>query len=311
MKKAKIKKLKHVRHKRAWSNKHKMLEQVEQEPKAAAMWHMLNMIAKEDFWQMPFVERKQLTTHPEIQLDDALNEIRNSTAPVSINWSKHEDESNRDRLAPLANKYQPVYWQALVSNLAIRKDKHDHLQGYLLLDKVVQIDPASSEFYLAFTRNNYKGFMDYHMWLPISRIKYFGPSKYQEIAQGECIRGVSYIQPYQSKGRTSYGLGTTIITDCGVIIADEHVRETGGNWKALNGKLISDYDRKNDWLAKLYYPCAYEMKLNRYRKKGLSSLSHLKGSVRAEYQLDKQVGYDDRFGFDAMSNLDPNDMFHD
>lgn len=59
--------------------------------------------------------------------------------------------------------------------------------------------------------------------------------------------GSSYIVPYHTKGKVSYGLGKTIITDFGVVAGDDHMTTILG-WRTFNGQVISDYSRKDSWL---------------------------------------------------------------
>lgn len=305
MQNKKYKKLRHNRRNKAYDKKKKTYEE---EPVAVEMLKLINDIAKEDFWQMPFIERREIE---EDGRDYACNGIRQGAAPFTVNWSQHNDIDQREVLKPLADKHTPVYWQAIVSNVAILKDKYNHPHGYILLDKVVKIDPESPDIFITFRRSSYDTLLDYHMWLAIDNIVYFGKNKFQELAQGDCIRGCSYIKQYETKGHESYGLAKTIITDCGIVTGDDRVRTMRG-WKALNGEIISDYDRKGSWIVKLTYKDQYQTILNRYGDRSLEKLQYVRPQIHIEYDLSNQVDYQHRFKLDASHiTNDINDFFYD
>lgn len=249
-----------------------------------------DMLRKENFWQIPFMHRNDLVDNLAMGMDfdEGCNSLRMETIPMSLNWAKHTSY-NRKNLAKYAGKYIPVYWQALVSNLAIKNGR-----GFLLLDKVVQIDPESKDIWVGFKKDAVQNFFDYHMWLPLSNIKYFGNVDKQEIAQGDAIQGVSYVFAYGKDDHVSYGFGATHILNCGLVLGDDYLRTLAG-YKMVNGKFINDYSRLDNLLVRLSYSEDYKIKLNRYHDKSLLNLSKLRGGIKINMHPDNQVSYDERF----------------
>ena len=119
----------------------------------------------------------------------------------------------------------------------------------------------------------------------IPRIKYFGESDNLQIAVGDVIVGYSWIKKYFKEEDHSchYGLGKTIITDCGIPV----VEFPPTNSVAIDlpqAKIISDYNRHDDYVAEISYPDYYRNILNRYRKVTIQTLQFIKGSIHAFYK---------------------------
>ena len=301
MKYKKLKKLQHNRRATAYRTK-KMI--YENNPQSAALLELAHDIKKENIWQMPYVGRDQLADAEEYNAteDDICNYVRTQTIQFTINWTEHTGEKERQKLKPIAENHEIVRWQALLSNVSVVND-NGKLRGFILLDKVVQLDPDSTDMYIGFRRSLMDNLLDYHMWLPIDRILYFGNKNMQEMAQGDCLMGYSYIVPYHTKGKKSYGFGKTIITDCGVVAGDKDIRTVTG-WKAVNGEVLSDYSREDDWLIKLEYGQDYQMQLNRYADKTLENLRHIRPKMHIHYQTDNQVNYQERFDFAPLPDIE-------
>lgn len=308
MKNKKLKKIKHLKRKNEYLRKQDLYEK---EPELASLMSLAHDLKNENLWQMPYVERWQIQEGGD-DINDICNYVRSASAPFSINWTDHSNNiSQRQMLKLLADSQKPVRWQALVSNVAVLTDKKGFKHGFLLLDKVVKLDPDQTDIYIGFRRAWKDNLLDYHMWLPIDNILYFGENSIQEIAQGDCITGYSYVKPYYKHKKRSYGLGKTIITGCGIVIGDKSIRTIDG-WKTANGIIKSDYARQEQWLAKLTYKQNYEMQLNRYPDRNLDKLKYLKPKFIVQYQTDRQVDYQERFDkYHTFSDLTLKDLFSD
>lgn len=292
MENKKLKRIKHLKRKKAYARKQEIYEK---DPELASLMSLTSDLKHENFWQMPYVERWQIKEGGD-DINDICNYVRSASVPFSINWSDHSNNiSQRQMLKPLADQNKLIRWQALVSNISVLTDKNGFKHGFILLDKVVKIDPDQTDIYIGFRRAWKDNLLDYHMWLPIDNILYFGTNSVQEIAQGDCVTGCSYIKPYYKNHKRSYGLGKTIITACGIVIGDKHIRAIDG-WKTINGIIKSNYSRRDQWMTKLSYQQDYEMQLNRYPDKDLNKLQYLKPKINVQYQTDRQVSYQTRFG---------------
>ena len=143
MKYKKLKKLQHNRRATAYRTK-KMI--YENNPQSAALLELAHDIKKENIWQMPYVGRDQLADAEEYNAteDDICNYVRTQTIPFTINWTQHTGEKERQKLKPIAENHEIVRWQALLSNVSVVNDS-GKLRGFILLDKVVQLDPDSTD----------------------------------------------------------------------------------------------------------------------------------------------------------------------
>lgn len=179
MKSKKIKKLKHNRKVKVYRKKQLVYEK---DPLTAEMLNLANDIKKEKIWQMPYVERGQIedATDEKTTIDDICNYVRTQTTPFTLNWSAHTEEKERQRLKPIAEKHEIVRWQVFVSNVSVVNVDGKH-QGFILWDKVVRLNPKSKDVYIGFRRSVMDNLLDYHMWLPIDRILYFGNKDVQEM----------------------------------------------------------------------------------------------------------------------------------
>lgn len=124
--------------------------------------------------------------------------------------------------------------------------------------------------------------LDQHVWLKPHRIKFLANAEHQVIGIGDMLFGKSKIISYTgNKTITKYGLGTTVVTHAGVFTDD--------------GKILSNYDRKDDWVLQLSNKPLPKFWRNRYQeKKRLEVFDEYKGHVEVTYQPSKHDHYYDR-----------------
>ena len=293
-----LKKIKHKQHKDFLVRKrvsHK------QDPMSIDIAEVMDDLAHDKLWQMPYIERDEFKGQ-DLPTSKQCNYERTENIKLSLNFHTHNDPKTRQKLKPLADKHQIVHWQGIVSNVAIDTSENIY-KGYLLIDKVVNLTPDMTGIYMGFHNSLHNNLLDYHMWLPVDRILYFGDKEYQEIAQGECIRGYSYITPYtKQNGEISYGLGKTVIEDCGIVVGTAKLITAYG-FKSTNSFVYSDYDREGNWMVKINYTPTYQMSLRRYKNKDLASLRFIHPNLYAAYRVGNQIGYQSRIDQIELPNF--------
>lgn len=290
--KKRLKKIKHLKHK---NFQYEVKKSFTDDPTLATAYLLAKMLKHENLWGAPYALKKEFAQQQaENKADEFLAAVRINNIAQSLNWDAHSEVRN-SALKEIAEKRQMIRWQALVSNLAIRKDQQGRLHGFLLLDKIVRLNQNDPNIYVMLTKQKYPEFIDYHMWLPIDNIRYFGDKKLQEIAQGDCIQGISYINEYKTKDHVSYGFGITKLLNCGVIITKDINATLTICYKAIDGYFDNDYSRLDGELVKLTYKPNYLTKLNRYRDKTINNLQHLPFGLYTRFNIANQYHYDQRF----------------
>ena len=96
----------------------------------------------------------------------------------------------------------------------------------------------------------------------------------------------------ESDKRSHYGLGKTIITDCGM----PFVKYPPANSVAIDlpeVEVVSDYDRGNDYIVELTYPDYYSSILNRYKTININTLQFIKGYVHTNLKKSNYMNYHD------------------
>ncbi|GFZ26229.1 hypothetical protein [Lactobacillus corticis] len=124
--------------------------------------------------------------------------------------------------------------------------------------------------------------LDQHVWLKPHRIKFLTNTEHQVIGIGDMLFGKSKIISYTgNKTITKYGLGPTVIAHAGVFTD--------------KGKILSNYDRKDDWVLQLSNKPLPKFWRNRYQeKKRVEVFDEYKGHVEVTYQPSKHDHYYDR-----------------
>lgn len=205
-------------------------------------------------------------------LNSALNSVRRANAKNELNKFEHS-VSKHVRLKPYFDKNMPVKWLGIVSDITT-PHKAEQVEGAILIDKISTLD--GSELF------------DYHIWLNIPEIKLVQPADSQYIGIGDYIRGMSEVETY---GDGKYGLGKTILIDAGIFIEDLPKR-----------KIISKYDRGDDWILKLENTTAGESLREQIKEKdsdiGFEDITKLPGHVTSTYQPPKY----DKFQKRLISN---------
>lgn len=213
----------------------------------------------------------------------------------SRNWHKHDTQneaSNRDILKPFFPNHKSFKWLAVVSDIT-SPDPESH-NSFILLDHILLLSDEKKMSWCYFTQWSHDIAIDYHLWLPVNNIKYFGNKDYQDIAIGDAIVGESYAKRYRTKGRIQYGFGLTNILHCGVMKMDETVAGIRGA-TSINPRIISDYDRGDFLVAKLVYSAVYNASLNRYRKKTIENLKHINLTIGIKIINFEKENYHSRF----------------
>lgn len=234
------------------------------------------------------------------QLSDKDDEtVRNATIFLRdhlklVTLSNQEHDGKRTLLKEAYERRGLVTWEASVSNLAQHYNKTQHRrQGFILLNKIHLVNP-NGPMYFAYA--NQYNLIDYHLWLAVDNIKYFG-NKPLDLAQGDIIRGISRVKKYNNN---SYTLGQTVITNAGFMYGDSATNDIIGI-RAINGR-IKQYDH-DDYLIKLMYSPTYAVKFQRYNQLSIENLLNLDGHVGFKYHLDSQDDYAERFKSNALDKL--------
>lgn len=233
-------------------------------------------------WGFPFISLSEHTSKLAVKqnLDKLCNAERKATIKLARNGERHYSLNFRTNLKEYFELHRPIYWQAIVSDSTMPRP-HTH-SGFLLLDHILMRKFDKDNFSIIF--NNLLQQIDYHIWLSVDQIKYFGEMKERTIAIGDVLTGQSFIERYHdSNQHEHFSLGKTIIDHCGIPLIDDYYSD-GMEVKAINARIIDDYDRQNDWVVKLEYPYYYQSILGRYRKIDMKTLQFIKGTIWSHYQ---------------------------
>lgn len=247
-------------------------------------------------WMYPYISNDELCkTH---DISQICNEERRRRMHLAINHQMHPSNYRDFLLKKYFDSHMPIKWLALVADVSM-PTAANHYTGSILLNHLVE--HKKSLFQTLFIETNQ---IDYHMWLQISRIKYFREADSLQIAVGDVIVGHSWIKKYFKEKDHSchYGLGKTIITDCGIPV----VEFPPTNSVAIDlpqAKIISDYNRHDDYVAEISYPDYYRSILNRYRKVTIQTLQFIKGSIHAFYKKSNYTNYHDILNYKNIVKL--------
>lgn len=285
---AKKKKLKHIQHKQSMLNRMHGNYSTREIFNAAA-----DTLQKDDALIMPHLNLSRLIDKDEKSINQATIYLRDSLKLVTLSNREHDGE--RSILKQAYQNRDIIYWEASVANLGQHYNKMKHRrQGFILLNKVHRINP-NGPMYFAYA--NQDNLIDYHLWLAIDNIKYFGKEPL-DLSQGDIIRGVSRIKRYNDN---SYTFGQTVITDAGFMYGDSALEDIIGI-RAVNGR-INRYNHHNDYLVRLMYSPTYGIKLNRYRDLSIQNLLNLDGHIGFYYHLDSQDDFYNRLRSNDLNKL--------
>lgn len=222
---------------------------------------------------------KKFVTPDEVKKDgdSAFNKIRRYNAKNELNQYQHV-ESQHIRLKPYYDAGLLVHWVGIVSDVTIPR-KVGQPEGAILIDK------ASTE--------DGEELLDYHLWLNITEIKFLAHEDKMQVGIGDYIEGLSYIKPY---GKNKYGLGTTLISDCGIYFGTNKYRST-----------ITEYNHGDDWVLKLENGTASLRAKKKYVENNLSLLEASKeaGHVTTTYQPSRYDKFQERIGQETINDEKP------
>lgn len=237
-------------------------------------------------WMYPYLDYDLKNDYNFSQL---CNEERRKQLPLVLNHKNHISKQRDDLLQGYYNRHLSLKWLACVSDISMPSHLN-HYTGSILLNHLVQ--HKGNLFQTLFLEPKQ---IDYHAWLQTSRIKYFGKRQQAKISVGDVILGESWIKKYykESDKRSHYGLGKTIITDCGM----PFVKYPPANSVAIDlpeVEIVSNYDRGNDYIVELTYPDYYSSILNRYKTININTLQFIKGYVHTNFEKSNYINYHDR-----------------
>lgn len=222
---------------------------------------------------------KKFVTPDEVKKDgdSVFNKIRRDNAKNELNQYQHV-ESQHIRLKPYYDAGLLVHWVGIVSDVTIPR-KVGQPEGAILIDK------ASTE--------DGEELLDYHLWLNITEIKFLAHEDKMQVGIGDYIEGLSYIKPY---GKNKYGLGTTLISDCGIYFGTNKYRST-----------ITEYNHGDDWVLKLENGTASLRAKKKYVENNLSLLEASKeaGHVTTTYQPSRYNKFQERIGQETIDDEKP------
>ena len=239
----------------------------------------------DNVWAFPFISLSEHTSDLAVKqnLDVLCNQERKATIKLARNGKRHPSLDFRNSLKKYFDLHKSIYWQAVISDITMPKPSTHN--GFLLLDHVLMRKFDKDKFSIMF--NNLLNQIDYHIWISIDQIKYFGNQNTRKIAIGDMITGQSFIERYRDSNRQEhYSLGKTIIEHCGIPLIDDYYLD-GSEVKAINARIIDNYDRKSDWVVKLEYPSYYQSILGRYKTINMKTLQFIKGDIWSYYQPSK------------------------
>lgn len=222
---------------------------------------------------------KKFVTPDEVKKDgdSVFNKIRRDNAKNELNKYQHV-ESQHIRLKPYYDAGLLVHWVGIVSDVTIPR-KVGQPEGAILIDK------ASTE--------DGEELLDYHLWLNITEIKFLAHEDKMQVGIGDYIEGLSYIKPY---GKNKYGLGTTLISDCGIYFGINKYRSN-----------ITEYNHGDDWVLKLENGTASLRAKKKYVENNLSLLEASKeaGHVTTTYQPSRYNKFQERIGQETIDDEKP------
>lgn len=222
---------------------------------------------------------KKFVTPDEVKKDgdSVFNKIRRDNAKNELNQYQHV-ESQHIRLKPYYDAGLLVHWVGIVSDVTIPR-KVGQPEGAILIDKASTEDGGE--------------LLDYHLWLNITEIKFLAHEDKMQVGIGDYIEGLSYIKPY---GKNKYGLGTTLISDCGIYFGTNKYRST-----------ITEYNHGDDWVLKLENGTASLRAKKKYVENNLSLLEASKeaGHVTTTYQPSRYNKFQERIGQETIDDEKP------
>lgn len=209
-----------------------------------------------------------------------LNRIRRTAIEQKLNQYQHPSSDHR-LLKGYRETGEWLNWVGIVADISMPTTSS--LDGKILIDKFCyENDIHQVEL------------LDYHVWLKINEIRYLLNSNQQTIAVGDTIRGISKVTKYSSKGLSNkYGLGATLLKGAGIYVAIQTKRNPT---QSVANQFITDYDRQDDWVAKLSNSGVPKQTLLDYQKKQDINVfvARNKGHVSARYQPSRYKHYFER-----------------
>lgn len=232
--------------------------------------------------QIPFCQLKEPLD--KAKKNGTLNIFRIKTLTKLRNEQEYE-YSDHIRLKPYFEVDRPVMWQGIISHVTTPNASKKPV-GDILIDKVEFGGIDQQVFHTGRP-------IDYHLWLQVANIRMMAipPIEHkQKVSIGDVIQGFSLVKEY---GHGKYGLGSTVITAIGV-----PVKYTKG--ADLVQRIISDYDRGDDWSLELQNSSNITDKVNDNLlitdnvNDNFKSFDELRGHVDVRYQPARYDKYFER-----------------
>lgn len=209
-----------------------------------------------------------------------LNRIRRHVIESKLNKYQHPSSDHR-QLKGYRETGKWLNWIGIVADISMPTS--NSLDGKILIDKFCYENDIHQ-----------LKLLDYHVWLKINEIRYLLNSDQQTIAVGDTIRGISKVTQYSSKGLSNkYGLAATLLKGAGIYVSIPTKRRPTNSSAE---QFIIDYDRQDDWVAKLSNSGVPKRTLLDYQKKRDINIfvARSKGHVSAKYQPSRYKHYFER-----------------
>lgn len=246
-------------------------------------------------WMFPYVNYNSKSDYNFSQL---CNDERRKRLPLALNHQNHRSELRDNLLKSYYDNHFPIKWLASIADISMPTFQN-HYNGSILLNHL--IEEKNSLFQALFIETQQ---IDYHMWLQTFKIKYFGSRPNLKLSIGDVIVGQSWVKKYfkQSDGKIHYGLGKSIITDCGIpAVKFPPIQSMAVDLPEV--EIISDYNRNDDYVVELSYPNYYDQILNRYQSISIKTLQYIKGNIYVNYQRSNYINYHDRLKQKSQSKI--------
>ena len=246
---------------------------------------IINEYANDDKWMFPYLD---YNLHTNCNFSQLCNETRRQHLPLVLNHQTHLSTSRDNLLKYYYDQHLSLKWLACVADVSM-PTSINHYTGSILLNHL--LENKNTLFQTLFIEPRQ---IDYHVWLQTSRIKFWGLSSNLKIAVGDIIVGESMINKYYKKsdGQIHYGLGKTIINNCGI----PAVKFPPANAIAIDFPEVKiiNYDRYSDYIVGLSYPDYYRRILNRYKHINIQTLQYIKGYIHTDFRKSNYVNYHTR-----------------
>ena len=208
----------------------------------------------------PYLCKKTIDDHPNL---DEYNLARLYSIENYLNQKKKTKENDHPTLERFYRQDKLFNWVGIAADIRFENKRSG---GRLLLERVALDNPEHPVF------------IDDHLWLKLNDVKAVLTDQ-QTIGSGDAVRGVSKIDSYIGKEQQDkFGLRKTVIKNAGIYVGKKIRNPHQTN---LHCKIVSNYDRKKDWVAKISNKENVSNLIN--KKIDINELLQQKGHV--EYRL--------------------------